>query len=243
MPSTPATVRVPTRLPSGCTVKSAGPAPSSVDTVDRRPGDRSSVSASSVPTPCLHTVDDPLEAVFVGTFARFDGQMACILCAGGVHSVQHVLTDDRVGTGVIAAGEQRTPTSATAWRRACEDHAASGVLRSFMWLEKCIERCRVIPRWVYAVAIPLCSCCLGVMAFTIFEPIQVLPRIRLAPGFAMTDQAGDRLTSEDLRGEIVLYSFAYTRLRRAVRRTERHDARHSAARWTRSTSATSTCGS
>jgi protein SCO1/2 len=51
---------------------------------------------------------------------------------------------------------------------------------------------------------------LGVMAFTIFEPIQVLPRIRLAPGFAMTDQAGDRLTSEDLRGEIVLYSFAYT---------------------------------
>lgn len=65
-------------------------------------------------------------------------------------------------------------------------------------------------RWVYATAIPLIALVLGVMAFTIFEPIQVLPRIRLAPGFAMTDQDGDRLTSEDLRGSIVLYTFGYT---------------------------------
>lgn len=69
----------------------------------------------------------------------------------------------------------------------------------------------MIPRWVYAVAVPLVVVVLGVMAFAIFEPIQVLPRIRLAPGFALTDQAGGRLTSEDLRGEIVLYSFGYTR--------------------------------
>jgi protein SCO1/2 len=47
------------------------------------------------------------------------------------------------------------------------------------------------------------------MAFAIFEPIQVLPRIRLSPGFALVDQSGASLTSDDLRGEVVLYGFAY----------------------------------
>jgi protein SCO1/2 len=50
---------------------------------------------------------------------------------------------------------------------------------------------------------------LGAMWFKIFEPIQVLPRIRLAPGFTLTDQDGRRLTSEDLRGSVVLYTFTY----------------------------------
>ena len=50
---------------------------------------------------------------------------------------------------------------------------------------------------------------LGVLAFAIFEPIQVLPRIRLAPGFSLTDHTGATLTSEDLRGEVVVYTFTY----------------------------------
>lgn len=50
----------------------------------------------------------------------------------------------------------------------------------------------------------------GVFAFAIFQPIKVLPRIRLAPGFTLTDQDGQRLTSEDLRGQVVLYNFLYT---------------------------------
>lgn len=51
---------------------------------------------------------------------------------------------------------------------------------------------------------------LSVAAFVIFQPVQVLPRVRLAPGFTLTDQAGERITSEDLRGKFVLYSFGYT---------------------------------
>ena len=51
---------------------------------------------------------------------------------------------------------------------------------------------------------------LSVIAFVVFQPVQVLPRVRLAPGFTLTDQSGERLTSEDLRGKFVLYSFAYT---------------------------------
>lgn len=51
----------------------------------------------------------------------------------------------------------------------------------------------------------------GVLAFAIFKPIKVLPRMRQAPGFILTDQDGQRLTSEDLRGKVVVYNFLYTR--------------------------------
>jgi len=51
---------------------------------------------------------------------------------------------------------------------------------------------------------------LGVMAFAIFEPIQVLPRIRLSPGYLLADQQGESFTSEDVRGDIVLYTFRYS---------------------------------
>lgn len=52
---------------------------------------------------------------------------------------------------------------------------------------------------------------LSAFAFAIFQPIKVLPRTRLAPGFSMIDQDGQRLTNEDLRGRLVLYNFSYTR--------------------------------
>jgi protein SCO1/2 len=50
----------------------------------------------------------------------------------------------------------------------------------------------------------------AVLVFALVQPIQVLPRIRLAPGFALTDQSGAPLTSEDLRGSFTVYSFTYT---------------------------------
>ena len=52
---------------------------------------------------------------------------------------------------------------------------------------------------------------LGILAFATFKPIQVLPRIRLAPGYSMIDQDGNVVTSEDMRGTLVLYAFTYTR--------------------------------
>ena len=51
---------------------------------------------------------------------------------------------------------------------------------------------------------------LSAFAFKIIQPIKVLPRIRLAPAFSLTDQNGERVTNEDLRGKIVLYNFTYT---------------------------------
>jgi protein SCO1/2 len=51
---------------------------------------------------------------------------------------------------------------------------------------------------------------LGAIAFKVFQPVQVVPRIRLAPGFSLVTQEGERLTNEDLRGQFVVYNFIYT---------------------------------
>ena len=51
---------------------------------------------------------------------------------------------------------------------------------------------------------------LSAFAFKVFQPIQVLPRMQLSPAFDLTDQNNERLTSEDLRGKFVLYTFTYT---------------------------------
>ncbi len=48
----------------------------------------------------------------------------------------------------------------------------------------------------------------GAVAFAVFEPIQVLPRIRLAPGFALESHTGAPLTSESARGSVTLYTFS-----------------------------------
>ncbi len=48
------------------------------------------------------------------------------------------------------------------------------------------------------------------MAFAILQPVQVLPRIRLAPGYALVDESGATVTSEAGRGVITLYTFVPT---------------------------------
>ena len=64
--------------------------------------------------------------------------------------------------------------------------------------------------WPYLVGGGTLLLVAGVLAFAILQPIQVLPRIRLSPGFALTNQDGEPLTSEDLRGGFTVYSFTYT---------------------------------
>ncbi len=46
-------------------------------------------------------------------------------------------------------------------------------------------------------------------AFVAFRPVTVIPRLSLAPGFALVDQEGARLTSDDLKGSLTLYGFTY----------------------------------
>jgi len=46
-----------------------------------------------------------------------------------------------------------------------------------------------------------------VLVVALVGPPRVLPRLDLAPAFRLTDSAGRRVTSEDLRGTVVVYSF------------------------------------
>ncbi len=66
------------------------------------------------------------------------------------------------------------------------------------------------PGWLKAIGVGMVFLIIGAMAFAIFEPIQVLPRLRLAPGFALTDQNGATFSSESARGTVTLYNFAPT---------------------------------
>ena len=50
--------------------------------------------------------------------------------------------------------------------------------------------------------------------------LEVLPRLGFAPGWALVDAEGERLTSEDLRGHVVLYTFTYTGNQDPRRRTD-----------------------
>lgn len=76
---------------------------------------------------------------------------------------------------------------------------------------------RFRPVWLFYALLALFL--IAVLAFVVFRPILVLPRITLAPGYALTDQDGKRLTNEDLRGKLVLYNITHTACEPPCRQT------------------------
>ena len=50
----------------------------------------------------------------------------------------------------------------------------------------------------------------SIITFVIWQPITVLPRIMLAPGFSLVDATGTAVNNESFRGGVTLYSFTYT---------------------------------
>ena len=50
----------------------------------------------------------------------------------------------------------------------------------------------------------------AVFLFNILQPVTVLPRHDLAPGFALREESDQLFTSEDGRGRITLYNFTYS---------------------------------
>jgi protein SCO1/2 len=51
---------------------------------------------------------------------------------------------------------------------------------------------------------------LAVWLFVTLQPIKVLPRLKVAPGYSLLEQHGEPFTSDMVRGKVVLYQFAYT---------------------------------
>ena len=49
----------------------------------------------------------------------------------------------------------------------------------------------------------------GPTLFVALQPIQVLPRMSLAPGFGLTDPTGEPVTSDAFKGGFTLYGFDY----------------------------------
>lgn len=65
------------------------------------------------------------------------------------------------------------------------------------------------PRWLWLLLLLLPILLIAV--FLGYKSLQTLPRIALAPAYALIDQDGNTLTNETLRGNLVIYSFLDTR--------------------------------
>ncbi len=97
----------------------------------------------------------------------------------------------------------------------CEHCAFRGAIakRDYIgsqWSPVWLGRTSVSRKAIIRSAIPVVLIIAAAVAFAVFEPIQVLPRIRIAPGYLLTDHNAQTITSEDMRGNIVLYNFGYT---------------------------------
>jgi protein SCO1/2 len=61
-----------------------------------------------------------------------------------------------------------------------------------------------------AAAIAFGLVLLVIANFALFQPVKVVPRLGLAPGYALVDETGSPLTSEGMRGKVVVYATGYT---------------------------------
>lgn len=152
--------------------------------------------------------DDPGE-VEIPISALGDGQDPGVLVPLGVDAVDDVVPGNPgiVANDIVGQKEQaRQERQQQQGQAPAEDtfHGGEGT-DPFAGAWRALKERRGLQLLTALVGLLVIS----VMAFTIFEPIQVLPRIRLAPGFIMADQAGASFTSEDMRGQVTLYSFAH----------------------------------
>ena len=141
--------------------------------------------------------DEPLNQHLVGSVTVADDNNTGVLAAQRVDAIHDVGADKaraigHGGTGDGAGGEYQSEQKR---EESLHEQADSTELH--------------LPRWVRWSGVALAAFTFGAIAFAIFEPIQVLPRIRLAPGYSMVDQSGDVFSSEDARGQVTLYTFGY----------------------------------
>ena len=170
--------------------------------------------------------DDPLDKIAVGSVAIADDDSSGVFEVGGVDSI------DRVGTaqsGVVVttdsqrAGQSREiqhgteghrpgdPPKPLHGREATDPTGSSAGPKDPLLgdgLQLDTDERLVIPRWVKLGGGILVAVIAAAMAFAIFEPIQVLPRFSIAPGYSLLAQDGSTVNSESARGVITLYSFA-----------------------------------
>lgn len=150
--------------------------------------------------------DQPFDSVESGVVGSHDGDRSRVLDPGGVDPVDAVDAGDALTVleRVPGEGAPAEPEADESGRNrgggAGGDGAGGNVATQSHGF--------ILPRWAKAAIGTFVLIIVGAMAFAIFQPITVLPRMQLAPGFGVTDQAGNLFTSEDTRGTVTLYSFS-----------------------------------
>lgn len=146
--------------------------------------------------------NDPLQFVHVGVVGGHDHDGSRVLERSGVDTVDGVgpgETDVVVSTSRQISGQggevQEDESTGDREQPPGTPHGAD----STEWR---------LPRWSKIVLAVFALLVAAAMAFAVFEPIQVLPRYRVAPGYALTASDGTVVTSEHARGAVTLYSFA-----------------------------------
>ncbi len=149
--------------------------------------------------------DDPLDHVLVVDVGVGDGDGPGVLDADRIDPVDRVDPEDAL---VVADAVTRERTRSRADQHG-DEHGREGDERAVdgRHVVDCNDALR-IPRWAKVLTAVFAVIVASAMAFALFKPIKVLPRIRLAPGYALVDQQGDLITSEDGRGAITVYAFA-----------------------------------
>lgn len=165
--------------------------------------------------------DNPLDIENIRRVGSGDDDGSRVLGLGGIDAVDGV---DPSESGVAVASNGQVSGQSTAVEHGSEqrnaenpadplhDGKTTGTSNNPMVGSASIDvdERLVIPRWLKVVGALFGVLIVAALAFTIFEPIQVLPRVRLGPGYSLITQDDSTFTSEDARGEVSLYAFAPT---------------------------------
>ncbi len=149
------------------------------------------------------TGNDPLDLVEIGVVRRGDNNRAGVLDSRGAFAVDGVRASNAVTVSPLV-GDELSGEGRVIQHR--EKGADEGDPFEPLHLADGSERL-VIPLWLKVTACLVGVLIVAALAFVIVEPIQVLPRIGLAPGYALQDDRGEVITSEDARGALTLYTF------------------------------------
>lgn len=171
---------------------------------DGRPLDHEVVTVETPGADLNGTGDDPLDVVR-RVAGPTDHHRARVLDTGRVGSV------DDVGARDALAVDDRVPREAagrhSARAESEDDHGWDReAMRDAEHLVDGSDDWR-LPGWTKGLILGLVVVFVAAMLFAVLQPVRVLPRIRLAPGFALVDADGQTITSEDGRGAITLYTF------------------------------------
>lgn len=178
----------------------------------RRPVDGERPIGQSADASVNTAGDDPFDVESGGVFGGGDDDGSRILDTKGIDPIHGVGANK--ADAVAVSGKiprQSTGVEHAAERRDSDDPQGELLdVHDVHSREAAVDAAHefVTPRWLKALAGVLVLVIAAAIAFAVFEPIQVLPRLRLAPGYALQDSSGSSFTSETVRGSVTLYTFS-----------------------------------